>query len=118
MANQIGKWAFIVGVVLALIIGVGTGLGETWGENMWLTLLLVTLGLIVGFVNITMKEVEGFLLATVALLIANSANIAVIDVLVPKLGLILQGIITNIIVIVAPAALIVSLRAVYKYAAE
>ncbi len=118
MANQVGKWAFIVGAVLALIMGIGAGLGEAWGANPWLKLLLVVLGLVVGFVNISMKEIQGFLLATVTLLVANSANIAVIDTLIPKLGLILQGMITNILVVVAPAALVVSLRAVYKYAAE
>ena len=56
MASQVGKWAFLIGVVLAVITGIGTGLAQDWGVNPWLMLLLVVLGLIVGFVNITAKE--------------------------------------------------------------
>ena len=118
MANQVGKWAFIIGAVLAIIMGIGVGLGQAWGANAWLILLLVVLGLVVGFVNITAKEVSGFLVAAIALLAANTANLAAANTLVPKLGSILAGIISNVILVVAPAALIVALRAVYGFAAE
>ena len=96
MANQLGKWAFIIGAVLAIVMGIGVGLGQAWGSNAWLVLLLVILGLVVGFVNISMKEVQGFLIAALALLVANTANLARLDTLVPQLGGILAGIIANV----------------------
>lgn len=117
-SNQIGKWAFIVGVVLAIIMGIGVGLSQAWGSNAWLILLLVVLGLVVGFVNITAKEVQGFLIAAIALLAANTANLSAADTLIRSLGSILEGIIANVVLVVAPAALIVALRAVYGFAAE
>ena len=118
MANDIGKWAFIIGAVLAVIMGIGVGLGQAWGANAWLILLLVVLGLVVGFVNITAKEVQGFLIASIAVLVANTANLTAANTLVSSLGDILAGIIANVVYIVAPAALIVALRAVYGFAAE
>ena len=118
MANQLGKWAFIIGAVLAVVMGIGVGLQQTWGTNKWLLLLLVLLGLVVGFVNISMKEVQGFLVAALALLVANTANLGFVDTLVPKLGAILSGVVANVLLVVAPAALVVALRAVYGYAAE
>lgn len=116
--NQVGKWAFLIGVVLAVITGIGAGLAQAWGTNAWLMLLLVVLGLVVGFVNITAKEVQGFLVAAIALLVAGAANLSRIDTLIPSLGSILAGIVDMVILVVAPAALIVCLRAIYGFAAE
>lgn len=116
--NQVGKWAFLIGVVLAVITGIGSGLAQEWGTNPWLMLLLVVLGLVVGFVNITAKEVQGFLVASIALLVVGAANLSSINTLVPSLGSILEGIVNMVVLIVAPAALIVCLRAIYGFAAE
>jgi hypothetical protein len=119
MANQVGKWAFIIGVVLAVIMGIGAGLGQAWGTNQWLVLLLLVAGLVVGVVNITAKEVQGFLIASIAILAAAAAaNLAQVNVLVPKVGAILNSIVAMVVLVVAPAALIVALRAVYGFAAE
>ena len=118
MANQVGKWAFLIGVIVAVVTGIGAGLNATWGTSAWVTLLLVVLGLVVGFVNITTKEVQGFLVAAVAVLLANTANLGSVDTLVSPLGAILAGIVAKAVVLVAPAALIVALRAVYGFAAE
>ena len=118
MSKEIGKWAFIIGAVLAVIMGIGVGLGQAWGSNAWAVLVLVVLGLVVGFVNITAKEVQGFLIAAIAVLAANTANLAAANTIVAKLGDILSGIVVNVILVIAPAALIVALRAVYGFAAE
>ena len=120
MANQIGKWAFIVGIVLAIIMGIGAGLGQGWASNEWLLLLLLIAGLAVGIVNITAKEVQGFLIGAIAVLVtAVAANLMQINTLmIPKLGNILENIISMVVLVIAPAALIVALRAVYGFAAE
>lgn len=118
MANDVGKWAFIVGAVLAIIMGIGLGLGQTWADNVWLTVLLVVAGLVVGFVNISAKEAQPFLVAAIALLVANTANLAVLFPGLMQLGAILAGVVAKLIVVVAPAALLVAIRAVYGFAAE
>ena len=118
MAKDLGKWAFIIGAVLALVMGIAAGLGQAWAGNTWLTVILVAAGLIVGFVNISAKEVQPFLVAAIAVLAANTANLAVLFPGLTQLGAILAGIVAKLLVVIAPAALIVGLRAVYKFAAE
>ena len=117
-ANLIGKWAFIVGAVLAVILGIGDGLNQAWAGNMWLLVLLIVAGLIVGIVNITAKEVEGFLVASIAVLVASTANLGALVPGLPQLGAILASIVSELMIVIAPAALIVALRAIYAFAAE
>ena len=118
MAKDLGKWSFLIGAILALIMGIGAGLNQVWANNAWLTVILVLAGLIVGFVNITAKEAQGFLIAAIAVLAANTANLATLFPGLLRLGAILAGIVAKLLVVIAPAALLVGLRAVYKFAAE
>ena len=52
----LGWWAFAVGLVLAVIFGYSGNVGLSW--------LLVLLGLVVGFLNISEKEATTFLIAS------------------------------------------------------
>ena len=54
MTESIGKWAFILGVVIAVIAGLVGGWAAAYSP--WILLVLVVLGLIVGFLNISAKE--------------------------------------------------------------
>ena len=63
---QVGKWAFIVGLVIAVVGGLGFG-------QSWFGWVLAVLGLIVGFLNVSEREVHGFLLAAIALIVAANA---------------------------------------------
>lgn len=120
MANQVGKWAFIIGAVIAIIMGIVVGVGTDVSATIdaWISVLLVLAGLVIGIVNITAKEVQGFLIASIAVLIANTANLSVFFPQWNILGLIAEGIVAKLLLVVAPAALIVALRAVYGFAAE
>ena len=118
MANELGKWAFIIGVVIALILGIVGGIGSSLGTTatLWLSLLLVILGLVVGFSNITAKEATPFLIAGIALLVANTAGLTAMNTLIPYLGSILSGIVTFLLVMAAPALLVVAVKAFYVLA--
>jgi len=119
MAEQgVGKWAFLIGVLLALIAGIGTGIGAGFADNMWITALLVIAGLVVGFVNITVKETQAFLVASIAVMVASTSNLAELFPGFEVVGAILAGVVAKLIIVVAPAALLVALRAVYGFAAE
>ncbi len=118
MANEIGKWAFVIAAVISIITGIGAGLNQAWASNAWITAVLVVLGLTVGFVNITAREVQGFLIASVAVLLANGAGLASLFPGMIQFGAILAGIVVKIVITIAPAALIVALRSVYGFAAE
>jgi len=103
----IGKWAFSIALLVAIIAGILEPAG-----NATIAWILVVLGLIIGLVNITMKEVSTFLVAAIALVLMTTS----LSIL-PALGMYLQSILVNIAVFVAPAAVVVALKAVYSVAA-
>ncbi len=108
MSNElIGKWAFIIGLIIAVIAGFITGYTEV------ILLALFILGLIVGFMNIKDKDLMKFLLATVALLVLGVSSINALSML----GVVsdyLDSILGNFISFVSAAALVVSIKAVLE----
>jgi len=108
MEKQIGSYAFIVGVILAIILGLfGTYVVEYLD---WITYLMIILGVIVGLLNIAQKQAFDFLIAAIALLAVGGAGLE----LLPTIGLYIGGILTQIAVFVAPAAVIVALKAIWS----
>ena len=61
--NAIGKWAFVAGLALALVVGLFIG----GNIAPW---FVAGLGLAVGFLNIEASEVRSFLMAGTALTVA------------------------------------------------
>ncbi len=108
MDGKTGHWAFLIGVVLAIIAGLVPAMQTP--TVMW---VLVLLGLIVGLLNITAKEVQEFLIATVALVVAANAAADMV-----ALGMMTTAILNNIVTFVFPAALLVALKAIWSLAAE
>ena len=105
MDAKLGHWAFIVGIIIAII----AGLVPAW-QTPTITWVLVILGLVVGLLNITAKETIEFLVAAIALLVIGSAGA------IPALGTIILSILANIVAFVAPAALVVALKSIYSLA--
>ena len=112
-SNRSGKWAFIVGFLIAIIIGL---FSSDLGSNVqgWIILVLVVLGLIVGFLNIAEIKQTPFLVAAVALLVTGTAEVSL--AVIPQIGHYLQDIIKNITAFVAPAAIVVAVKAIVSLA--
>lgn len=112
MEDKIGRYSFIIGVIIAIILGLALPVGNT--VQAWLTSLLVVLGLIVGFMNVAGKEVKDFLLvATILVVVAyagGSAYQALGDVL--YVGKYIIGILNGILTFVIPATVVVALKQV------
>lgn len=105
---KVGEWAFLVGLLLAIVLGLfPQALSTTTVAS-----VLVVLGIIVGLVNIVAKESHDFLLASVALLVAGTAGYGIL----PGVGTFLGAMLSNITTFVAPAAVIVAIKAVYSLA--
>ncbi|MEK6862275.1 MAG: hypothetical protein AABY07_10010 [Nanoarchaeota archaeon] len=108
---------YLIGVILALVIGVGAAMGSNWVNSPWLVFILVVIGLIVGLYNIKAKELGAFLVGTVALIIANTAaNLIALNTLIPGLGTFINAVVSTFIVVVAAAAVVVSFKVVYQLA--
>lgn len=101
---KIGEWAFLAGVAIALLLGLF--IGEAVGA--WATTLIV-LGIMVGILNIAEKETTAYLVAAIALLVAGSAGLGSL----PFTNLMnLSAMLGNIVLFVAPAAVIVAVKTV------
>ena len=110
---KIGSWAFIIGVLIAVV----AGFIDFGTASPTITSLLIVLGLIVGFLNVTGKETTPFLLATVSLVLVTKFggdNLGTIQ----TVGPVLQKIFNEIMTFVIPATIVVALKAVYALAVD
>lgn len=94
-----GHWAFLVGLVLAIV--------TPFVMIPYSGTILFILGLIIGFVNIKGSEGHAFLLAVIALIVIGVSGIQLLTLTAPVVA-----ILTNIIALVAPAALVVAVKEV------
>ena len=103
----IGMAAFSVGIVLAIIYGVISR------DNASVILGLVILGIVVGLLNITRREMALLLLVAVALIVVGKASFSALNDLIDGLGTSLNGIVSYLAVFMAPAAVITAVRAIW-----
>ena len=137
--EQIAEWAFMIFVVIAIIAGLSIGY-LAWDANNtyplgfadetvadyrgYVTLIMLILGIVVGIVSITAKEVKPFLIAAIALMVARIGIGTAADVWAPlgEVHMLLPywstEMLNYIVAFVAPAAVIIAFRAVYALAKE
>lgn len=103
--NLIGAWAFLIGVVLAVVLGaVGTVTNTV-------LIILVILGLIVGLLNIADKEAVPFLASGAVLIIASFFGKDVLTA-IGSVGRILDA----LLAVFVPATVIVAIKNVFSLA--
>jgi len=132
--EKVGEYAFIIFVVIAIIGGLYIGyvdstyqttnvidpsaysipdkLHDTLGI---FQLILVILGIICGLITITEKEATAFLIAAIALAVVKGATFLPLNYLSP-LGYMAMWIVNFIATFVAPAAIIIAIKAVWALA--
>jgi hypothetical protein len=108
VVQKAGSWAFIVGLIIAIIAGF-------WPLGTVMTSVLIILGLIVGFLNVTGKETNSFLFATLVLVVMTSMGGQLLGG-IQYIGPMLQSIFSAMMLFIIPAALIVGLKAIYALA--
>lgn len=108
--NLIGSWAFLIGVILALIIGLfGSNISGTSSQAMLIALIII--GLIVGFLNITSTESAPFLMSGAVLIIASALGQGVMQP-VPVVNSILDA----LLALFVPATILVAVKNVFVLA--
>jgi len=107
-ANLVGAWAFLIGVILAIIFGFFT-------PAVWLAWVLVILGIIIGLLNITTEETQPFLLAGTVFVIVSYLGGYVFGA--EALGVaFLKQILDNLVALFVPATIIVALKSLFSLA--
>lgn len=113
MGKHIGKWAFLVGLLAAVVIAVMAGTGVP----LWAILLLAIDGVIVGVLNVTEDEASEFLIAAMAFMVSFIVFARLFGEVLggfPVVGVVF----TMLNVFVAPAALIVALKVMFDKARD
>ena len=116
MEKQIGNYSFIIGVIIAVVLGLAApNLGAA---APWLWSLMIVLGIVVGFMNVSGKETKEFLWVTVGLVVVAYAGSAQIDKWqnVQLIGTYISQIFNSILAFVIPASVVVALKEVWELA--
>ncbi len=118
--QSFGPLVYIVGLVIAILAGI-----VPLGANLvvWVSLLLGLIGIFVGLMNIRDKEILLFLVAAIAFMISASSLASVFSTLGEQFGINFLGqavaqILANIVILTAPAAAVVAVKALYDISRE
>jgi hypothetical protein len=112
--NLIGAWAFLIGVILAIAIGLFPQLGTRASTIIYG--LLVLIGLLVGILNVADRDSMTFLMASVALVIVSGLGqytLVFISNISPVLSY-LSSILSALLVMFIPSTIIVALKTVFS----
>lgn len=119
--NNIGAWAFLIGVILAIVIGISASLISipvVTQYNAQIYAILVILGLVVGFMNVGAKDAQTFLLAAAILVIVSKFGMEGVtgSIIGIQVGAIVTAIFGALLALFIPATIIVALRSVFNIA--
>lgn len=102
----VGRWAFIVGLIISVLIGLAVNVPGAGP-------ILFILGLLVGLLNVPEKESMGFLVAVIALLAIGVAGLQLAE-----LTEVITNILTQFISFVSAAGLVVAIKQALTYAKD
>jgi hypothetical protein len=114
--NLLGAYAFLVGVVLAVMLGLFNKSLEQAGSLFYSALIII--GLFVGIMNVSDKNSSTFLLASLAIVIVGALGneplkyVSLNNYLVNSL----RNILGSLLVLFVPATIIVALKTVFSMA--
>jgi len=103
--DVLGKWAFLIGLVLAVIIGLFSTVEGTYA------IVLVVIGLIVGLLNVADEEVMPFLMSGAVLIIASAFGGELLSS-VKYVGSVFDA----LLAVFVPATVIVAIKNVFSLA--
>ena len=119
--NSLGAWAFLVGVILAIIAGVFTSLipipslvkysPQIYG-------ILIILGIIIGSINVSAKDTQIFMIAGTVLVIVSKFGMESVTGSLIGIGIgdLVSSVFGALLVLFVPATIIVALKTVFSIA--
>ena len=126
MYTKLGSWVFLIGILIAFIVGLYQAYTLESGSNFfetnvggWSAWALVIIGVILGLLafigegTITKKEIPHFLIAGIALVVMGGVFNGWNGTFAPYLGAILAGISISLSVFIAPAVVITAIKTIW-----
>jgi hypothetical protein len=120
--NEFGAWSFLVGVILAIVIGISTVLlpfPELTRYSPPIYGILVILGFIIGFWNVpTGKDSQSFLISGAILVIVSRFGMDSVTGSLIGIGIgdLVSSVFGALLVLFVPATIIVALKSVFSIA--
>ena len=122
--NSFGAWAFLVGVILAVIIGIGSSSLSSSTSTLTayspaIYAILVILGLVVGFsIKVTGKDAQTFLITGAILVIVSRFGMESVTGSLIGIGIgdLVSSTFAALLVLFVPATIIVALKTVFDIA--
>ena len=118
--NIVGAWAFLIGVVLAIVGGIILSFG--YAVNPIILALLAVIGLVAGFfVNVESDGGTRFLMLAVSLVIVSFAGqqgIMGIELGALQIGKIVSSTLAGLLVLLVPATIIVAIKSLFAIAVK
>jgi hypothetical protein len=132
--EKIARWTFVAVVIIAIVMGlvVGSmadvapaqvGIADTNVSNVtaYVVLIMLILGIVVGFISVTSKEVTPFLIGAIALVVVGTSTVWSALTLKSQLYLLYYwatDIVSFIAAFAAPAAVIIAVRSLLSIEKE
>ncbi|MDP3732904.1 MAG: hypothetical protein Q8Q91_00025 [Candidatus Daviesbacteria bacterium] len=112
--GMLGSWSFLVGLLLAVLLGVGLT-GPYAGQMTWAVFLL---GIVIGLLNITSSEASAFLTSGTVLVLVSYLGASVLgEAAGSGFGVdLLVSVLNSVLVLFVPATIVVAVRAVFGLA--
>ncbi len=119
--NSVGAWAFLIGVVLAIIIGLSTTIvpiSTLISHNAQIYAVLVVLGLVVGFATVSGKDSQTFLWAGAVLVVISSLGMTSVrnSLIGVGIGDAVSSIFGALLAMFVPATMVVALKTLFSTA--
>jgi len=120
--NSVGAWAFLIGVVLAVVIGISTSsflsIGTITSHSAQIYAVLVILGIVVGFIGVTGKESQTFLIAGASLVVVSKFGMESVTGSLIGIGVgdVAASTFAALLALFVPATIIVALKTVFSIA--
>lgn len=117
--NSVGAWAFLIGVVLALIIGLFTTLLPVpilVGYSAHIYGVLFLIGLLVGYMTSGGKDARTFLLAGIIIIIAGKFGMGSVSGSIIGFGIgeTVTSIFSALLALFIPATIVVALKTLFS----
>jgi hypothetical protein len=116
VVNKLIAYAFTVGVLAALVLGLISAL-LPGNVVPYLTSLLILAGIVVGFFNIRASETKSYVLYVTAIVVVTSLSKGSLGS-VQVIGPYLENVLGNIMAFIVPSTIVVGLKAVLNLAKD
>jgi len=122
--TKLGSWVFLIGILIAFVVGLYQAYTLESGDNFfesniggWSAWLLAIIGVVVGILaffgegTITKKEIPGFLMSGIALVVMYGVFRGI--EMNPLIGSLLHGISMSLSIFVAPAVGLIAIKTIW-----